>query len=261
MLEISGVDNSVTEFEALLEQGNVSEQDCQEFLENNTEFLYTPFLLNHWIHFGSIISKFPLDTSLITDFAYLTKSSDFWHLVLVELEHPYKRLFRRSGGNIIPTAELTAAIAQIHSWQDFIRRNSNEVLRRLNKFRVPLGNNPVRFKYFLIIGRGEEKSGNQEMRDRLVSLGNEDFLIGTYDSLISAYQEGPKIKKNILRLTRTSFELKYLHRDMGNLLAYLKPDDLVIGHEFRQILAGMGYEMDNWEQGQLLIVNGMRVNL
>jgi hypothetical protein len=203
MLE-TPVDNSVRDFETLLERDDVTEQNCQDFLENNTEFLYTPFLLNHWVHFGSIISKFPLDTSLVTDFAYLTKSSDIWHLVLVELEHPYKRLFRRANGNILPTAELTAAIAQIHSWQDFIRRNSNEVLRRLNRFRVPLEDNPVRFKYFLVIGRSDEKDDIQEMRDRLVSLGNEDFLISTYDSLIHAYQEGPKLKKNILRLSTLS---------------------------------------------------------
>ena len=145
----------VNEFRALLESDEVTEQDCQDFLEKNTELIYTnPFLLNHWIHFGSIISKFPLDTSLVTDFVYLTKSSDVWHIVLVELEHPHKKLFRNNPDTIVPAADLTEAIAQVDSWRDFIHKNHNEVIRRLNPLRKGgLADNPVFFKYLLVIGR------------------------------------------------------------------------------------------------------------
>ncbi len=255
------MDSIIRNFYELLSIENVTEQDCQNFLELNSELILAPFLLNHWIHFGAIISKFPLDTALVTDFAYLTKSSDFWHLVLVELEHPNKRLFRDNSGYIIPTAELTTAIAQIHTWQDFIRRNSDEVLRRLLPLRKPLTNNQVFFKYLLVIGRSEQKSKNQAMRDRLATLGDDDFLICTYDSLISAYQESPKFKKNILRLIRNRFDIKYLHREPEAMFAHLTPEDLIISPEQKEILLSLGYEIDKWEQGELLRYNNKKTKI
>lgn len=83
----------IREFKLLLESPEVNEQDCQDFLEKNSELIYTPFLLNHGLHFNSIISKFPLDTSLISDLVYLSKSSNSWNIVFVELEHPNKNFF------------------------------------------------------------------------------------------------------------------------------------------------------------------------
>ncbi|MGH7450055.1 MAG: Shedu immune nuclease family protein [bacterium] len=251
--------NVVKDFRELLASGNMKEQDCQDFLERNTELVYTPFLLNHWIHFGSIISKFPLDTSLVTDFAYLTKSSDFWHLVLVELEHPHKKLFRIKSGQIIPTAELTAAISQVHSWQDFVRRNGNEVKRRLTSLLKPLESNPIYFKYLLVIGRGDQKSKSQSMRDRLASLGNCDFLICTYDSLISNYSNGPLARKNIIRLTKNRFEIKHLHCDLYGMLAHLTPEELIITPKQKEVLIADGYEIGKWEQGIPLKINGKKV--
>ncbi|WP_062296647.1 Shedu immune nuclease family protein [Nostoc piscinale] len=185
------------EFQELLNRNDVTEQNCQDFIEKNTELFYTPFLLNHHIHFSSIISKFPLDTSLVTDFVYLTKSSDFWYVVLVELEHPHKELFRNDQNKIVPTSAMTEAMSQIHSWQEFIAKNKNEILRRLNPLiiPIPLRHNPIFFKYLLVIGRNEQKSVNQGMRDRLASLCNDDILICTYDSLITYYKHSPKFKK------------------------------------------------------------------
>jgi hypothetical protein len=255
------MDDIIGKFYELLSTENVTEQDCQDYLELNSELIFAPFLLNHWIHFGAIISKFPLDTALVTDFAYLTKSSDFWHFVLVELEHPNKQLFRTNPGQIVPTAELTTAIAQIHTWQDFVHRNSNEVLRRLLPLRKPLTNNPVIFKYLLVIGRSEQKSKNQRMRDRLARLGNNDFLICTYDSLISAYQESPKLKKNIIRMIRNRFDIKYLHGEPGAMFAHLTPEDLIISPEQREILLSLGYEIDKWEQGELLRYNNKKTKM
>ncbi|HIK05930.1 MAG TPA: DUF4263 domain-containing protein [Trichormus sp. M33_DOE_039] len=244
------------EFHELLNRDDVTEQNCQDFLEKNTELFYTPFLLNHHVHFSSIISKFPLDTSLVTDFVYLTKSSDFWYVVLVELEHPNKKLFRDDKNKIVPTSDMTEAMSQIHSWQEFIAKNKNEVLRRLNPLMAHLQANPIFFKYLLVIGRSEQKSVNQGMRSRLASLCNDDLLICTYDSLISYYKHSPKFKKNVLKLSKNYFEIKYLHQKEPLLFASLLPEILKITPEQKNLLIGRGYDMEDWEKGKLLSYNG-----
>ena len=41
-----------------------------------------------------VISKFKLGNEFVTDFAYLTKSSDYWEFVLVELEDAKRRFLQ-----------------------------------------------------------------------------------------------------------------------------------------------------------------------
>ncbi|WP_414574631.1 Shedu immune nuclease family protein [Anabaena sp. CCY 9402-a] len=246
------------EFQELLNRDDVTEQNCQDFLEKNTELFYTPFLLNHQVHLSSIISKFPLDTSLVTDFVYLTKSSDFWYVVLVELEHPNKALFRNDKNKIVSTSEMTEAMSQIYSWQEFIAKNKNEVLRRLNPLLIPiqLRANPIFFKYLLVIGRSEQKSVNQGMRDRLANLCNDDIHICTYDSLISYYKHSPRLKKNVLKLSKNYFEIKYLHQEEPLLFDCLLPEILKITPEQKSLLISRGYDIEDWEKGKLLSYNG-----
>ena len=71
-------------FDVIGKNGN-TENQIQEFLEENTIFIPMPFLLNHYLHMNCVISKFKLGNEFVTDFAYLTKSSDYWEFVLVEL--------------------------------------------------------------------------------------------------------------------------------------------------------------------------------
>ena len=144
--------NLSKEFEEVLDNEDASEQDAQDFLEKNTKMFFPAFELNHHVHLSAVISKFQLDTSLICDFAYLTKSSGEWWFVLVELEHPDKELFTDAD---IASAKLNAAIAQVNTWKTFIQRNSQEIIRKLSPIRKPLVSNQVYFKYILVIGRTE----------------------------------------------------------------------------------------------------------
>lgn len=79
-------------FDVIGKNGN-TENQIQEFLEENTIFIPMPFLLNHYLHMNCVISKFKLGNEFVTDFAYLTKSSDYWEFVLVELEDAKKEDF------------------------------------------------------------------------------------------------------------------------------------------------------------------------
>ena len=97
--------------------GKKKELIIHEFLESNPELIPTPNLLNHHLHFGVVISKFPLDTSLETDYVYLTKSFDTWIVTFVELEIPDKKLFTNNKKQIDTSSEFNKAIAQVRSWQ------------------------------------------------------------------------------------------------------------------------------------------------
>lgn len=246
----------ISAFEALLDRADVTEQNCQDFLERHTELIYTPFLQNHWVNLECLISKFPLDTSLVTDLAYLTGSSYAWHLVLVEFEHPQKFLFRRNSTRITPSAELTKAIAQIHSWRDLLRTGLPQVLERLRPLMGRQSRNPVTPKYLLVMGRRRELEASERRRDRLKTLGDADFEICTYDSFISHYQKGPALPTNVIQLAGTRFRLKCLNKPPQDLFAHLTPEELIINPSQRDLLTANGYEMEQWESGRLLTTNG-----
>src|SRR5438874_9676978 len=107
------VDRLVPAFRRLLANPSTGESEVQSFLEGHSELIPTPFLSNHGLHFGAVISKLPLDTSLISDFAYLTKSSRRWDLVLVELEDPGKPIFTKDPRMAVFSASFNAALAQL----------------------------------------------------------------------------------------------------------------------------------------------------
>jgi hypothetical protein len=127
--------------------GKQKEQIVQDFLENHTELIPTPNRLNHHLHFQSILSKFPLGTELTTDYVYLTKSSDAWIVTLVEIESPEKDIFTADAKRTTATAAFNAAMDQVRSWKQFIGKNKDEVIRRLNPIIQPahMRSNPIEF--------------------------------------------------------------------------------------------------------------------
>ena len=110
-------------------------------------------MLNHGLHFDVVISKFPLDTSLRSDLAYLTKSTAQWYLTLIELEHPAKKIFTENKKVATLSADFNAALSQIASWRIFTESHGDEVKRRLHRLMLgKLAKNRVRFRFVLIYG-------------------------------------------------------------------------------------------------------------
>lgn len=250
------------EFSKILDDTNSNENDCQEFIENNPYLMIQNFLLNHQLHFNSFITKFPLDTALISDFAYLTKSSAKWRIVFVELENQHKKLFRKDNRKqITPTAEFTNAISQIDTWKDFINRNENETLRRLAPIRTPMPGNRCEFKFVLIIGRDSQLRNSQGMRDRLATFERDDLAIHTYDYLLRYFRENGQRKypPNIITLSKNKFTFKMLHSRPDSLFSFVRPEDFYLSKEHKQKLLADGYDIESWENGEMLIVNGKKV--
>jgi hypothetical protein len=134
-------------FLSLLGRADVTEGEVQEYLEGNTELISLPWRLNHALHQEAILSKFPLDTSIETDLAYLTKSSAEWYLVLVELEDPKKPIFKSDRKRVLLSRHLSAALDQIAEWKAYVERHRDAVVQRISLLRRPLQGNRVRIKY------------------------------------------------------------------------------------------------------------------
>jgi Domain of unknown function (DUF4263) len=245
----------VKEYRALLNDTASGEQAIQEFLERRSELIPLPWMLNHGLHHDVIISKFPLDTSLITDLMYLTKSTTQWYAVFMELENPSKRIFTENRKTPRFSADFNAALGQLDDWKLFVESHADAVRERLSPLLRPLGRNRVRFRFALIYGRNSELLSNQDRIDRFAARSSNDRMVLSYDSLARnsrALHDGPK---NILTLTRRGFRLKYLNNPLTGLFAYLRPHELEVPKEHAKELCAAGYRLDRWEAGSLLRVN------
>ncbi len=87
------MDSIINNFRELIDRDDVTEPEIQTFMEKHSEIIPVPYLLGHDLLWNAVISKFVLDRDKIPDFAFLTKNSAHWRLVLIELERPQKRLF------------------------------------------------------------------------------------------------------------------------------------------------------------------------
>ncbi|EJC7971397.1 DUF4263 domain-containing protein [Vibrio parahaemolyticus] len=238
--------------------GKKKELIVHEFLEKNTVLIPTPNLLNHHLHFEVIVSKFPLDTSLETDYVYITKSSDTWRVTLVELEKPEKKMFTNNQKQVDTSSDFNKAIGQVRSWQVFIEENKNEVIRRLSPLFYPIQmrSNPIEFDYQLIYGRSEEKNNSPERIKVLNRLRAETSIdIMTYDTLLNYYKNTERYVKNVLALSKNQMRIKHLHNHETALFSYLTKDDLLLTGSQKEIFKSHGYEIEEWEKGKPLSVN------
>lgn len=247
----------IEHFKANLDDASLTENDIQRFLEENTELIPTPFLLNHHLHFNSIISKFKISDGLISDFAFLTKSSDFWNLVLVELEDPKKRLFTSNNEQIKFHSDFNHAMDQITEWKGYIEQNSEEIRRRIDPIRVPLNDRPIRFKYVLIYGRNSEKENDHRRTRMFAQKTNDDVRVMTFDSLISEYTLARyRYGKMILSHWREGYKVKSVPTNLDtSIFAYLTPAKLKLELEEKMSLIQQDYEIEKWEKGSYLSYN------
>ena len=133
-----------------------NENEIQSFLEENCDFIPTPYLRNHGLHFNFIFSKLAINEELISDFFYLTKSSIEWVGVLIELEASSKKIFRNNKKDIQFSAEFNNAYDQILSWKAYLQKNHETFKRKFKNIMGHMYDNQLSLKYYLIIGRSDE---------------------------------------------------------------------------------------------------------
>lgn len=256
---------AVKRFEDLLKKASdgdtsINESDLQEFLERYTAFIPTPFMLNHGVHFNCFISKLRIGP-YVSDLAYLTKSSDVWNIVLIELENPHKKLFKGKSNRAEFSADYYNALQQIKEWRAEVERNKEKVIEQLKYIRKPLECNDVFFKYVIIMGRNAEKS---EARKRLIANECESFMgnlrIITYDTLLTDYEREWKNRQEYIVISldeRGNAKIKTLPNGRINtpVFAYLSHEHLEIDQEKVNRLEEQDYEMESWINGELLNYN------
>lgn len=248
----------VEQFRELLGQNGANENAIQTFLEQNITLMLTPGLLNHGLHQNCLISKFPIGER-IADFAYLTKSSDEWKLILVELEDPGKKLFVSSSKHHSFSAQMNDAIAQIDVWREYWTANRRAVVETIEPILVPpnMRRNSISLECVLIIGRSAEKDHDEAKRSRLAALrADKRIQVMTYDTLIRAVAEEPQKPRAILTKTGFGFRLRSVEGFPKDLFGRVYSEHLTVDPEPEKALRDAGYDIDAWLANELLTVDG-----
>lgn len=248
----------IRKFRSILDNEQSTENEIQKFLEENTELIPLPFLLNHWLHLNVVISKLEISSSFKTDFAYLTKSSDMWNLVLIEIEDSKKNIFLKNNENIKFSSEFNNAFDQVMEWKAYINDNKQEVLKKIEVLKKPLSRNMVKVKYVLIIGRNKEKDNSERKRRMFAEKSNEEIRVMTYDSLISHYIKSTSdLRKLILAPWREGFRIKQIPNNIEtDIFAYVKPEYLDLTKDNIEEFKKQDYQIDKWLQGTMLNAGG-----
>lgn len=182
-----------SEYLTLLE-GSHSEQFYQEFIEQNTQFIPREFVQNHGIHFDLVLRKLAFGADYKSDFVYLSKSSDDWNCVLIEIEKPNSRFFKEKSNDF--HRDFLAALQQIGRWKAwFLEPNNKSSFTDgiLGPIRIPLYWNPTFIKYILVLGRRSEYFENPIRQRLIASQEGDDFKIITFDSLAESLHSKHKL--------------------------------------------------------------------
>lgn len=233
-----------------------NENEIQTFLLENPDLIPTPYLSNHNLHFNFIFSKLAIYEEYKSDFAYLTKSSVEWEMVLMELEASNKSIFNNNKKNIYFSAEFNNAYDQILSWRAYLNDHKQEFKSKLTYLMSHMANNPMSFKFVLVIGRSDELNTNE--RINMFAQKNKDgIIVMTYDSLIRAYLSNKRRYRNIISKVKNGFELKsYNSEAPTSAFAHLKPGNFFFDSTIKAKLIADGYDLPSWENGNLLSING-----
>lgn len=259
--------NKVQEYESLIDDPNCNENKIQDFLEKNTMFIPKRFMENHGISGNVIISKLQLGTKYETDFAFVSKCTNYWNVVLIEIEKPNKNIFNKEDNF---SAEYTHAKGQINLWKESIEQDSSlkeSVLKSLDNlfFPISMKNNPINFKYVLVYGRSNEINNEQrKLRFNQENNRDSDISVVTYDRLKTCWENQAysnaiiaNIKKGNKLIIKNIPECDF----DTSLFAYISPSKIEISRKQIEMLKRYGYEMEEWLNNFSLYINNKQASL
>ena len=247
----------LAEFDDLIATPKANENAIQAFLEANTMFMPTPDILNHRVHMNSVIAKFPIGERS-TDYAYLTKSSIEWRLVLVELEDSSKPIFKKSSKNAALSTEFNDAVAQIDVWRDYVHQHPDRLRDKLRPLMVlvPMARHRLSVRYVLVIGRSAEFEHDDARKLRLANYGAErDLTIMTYDTIRREVAAGHNKPKAVLRANSRGYRLQSAEAMPTIMFAHMKPAELELSDVAEAALRAESYDIDAWKRNEPLVFN------
>jgi hypothetical protein len=122
ILSATEVNTLKTEFTKAMNDGH-PEQRYQRFIEENTSLVPREFVQNHGVHLDLVLRKPFLANDYSPDFFYMSKSSQDWNLVLVEIEKPQSKYFKNGSNDIHP--DFNAGLDQIARSRAWFENNAN----------------------------------------------------------------------------------------------------------------------------------------
>lgn len=255
-----------TEYDSILENCK-DENDIQRYLEKNGNLLpVSNWLLGHQVHCSLIISKFKFGNKYVSDFVYLTKCSDEWYVVFVEIENPKKLIFTK---NDHFTSEFNHAYEQVQDWERYLKDSNNRIhiLNSLKPIRHPniMLDNNVSFKFLLIYGRGTDRDKTKERREKFLQKKTYNIKVCTFDSIKSASYTRDFPRYMVLSPKGDDkFKVKSVPDDFDRndqgFFGWYKAEDIIIEGECLQQLIDLGYDIKSWLQGKPLSINLKHAN-
>ena len=212
------------------------EQVYQTFIEENTELVPRLFLQNHDINHNLVLRKLSLAKDYTTDFFYISKSSEDWNCVLVEIEKPQSQIFKP--GTLDFHEDLYRGLDQIHRWRSWFLNPDNfngftrGTIRPLRMAGL-LVNNPCHIKYVLVMGRRSEIANNEDRRRRLSVIQTPgEFRIISYDSLAESLNAKQPLYLGVRK--NEYYEIRSTKYAGEAPFVYMPPETLRINENLRQ---------------------------
>lgn len=251
--------------EKFIEYNNIlenckDENEVQRYLEKHGHLLpVNNWILGHQVHFSSIISKFRFGNQYISDFTYLTKCSDEWYVVFVEIEKPSKLIFNKDDSF---SSDFNKAYEQVQDWERYLNDSNHriQILNSLKSLRHPqiMRDQNVSFKYLLVYGRKEERDKTQKRKDKFLQKKTENIRVCTFDSIKSVTIDYP----DYLVLSPKgdeNYEIKYVPHDFEQndqgFFGWLSSEHIFLDYESETELKKQGYDIDSWKNGEKLVNN------
>lgn len=224
---------SISRFEQLIAEIH-KEQVYQQALEDAPWLIPRDFVQNHGIHLSLVLRKLPLGADLVTDFAFLSKSSDDWYLVLIEIEKPSCRYFADDGKSF--HGDFNRALNQVGHWRAWVEANRTHLIEMIEPLLRPvvMQRNPVYVKYVLVHGRRSENASIEARRALVRAAERDDFRIMSYDSLL----ENARHAEDLYIAARHNNRFKvFTERFVGeNLFVHVEPALLEIPVQLRNTI-------------------------
>lgn len=229
------------------------ENEVQRYLEQNGHLLpVNNWILGHQVHCSFVISKFKFGNQYVSDFTYLTKCSDEWYVVFVEIENPRKKIFTSDDHF---TSDFNKAYEQVQDWERYLKDSNNriQILNSLKNLRHPqiMLNDNVTFKYLLIYGREDDRDRSIERRNKFLQKKTKDIKVCTFDSIKSVRTEYPDYMV-LSPKGDAKYEIKYVPKDFRRndqgFFERVKPENIFIEGDCLKELEQQGYDMKYWKK-------------
>lgn len=148
------------------------------------------------------------------DFVWLNDNSDGPEWVLVEIEKPKLKLFKK---NNTPTVYLNSAIEQVKSWDRYFQDNPDEKRRIFGIV--------AKFRFILVVGDGEAWKQREAFKWRKYHNSTSNIEIRTSDVFMRA-----------LNILKTNPELLWSFAENPKSLNYAKLDEYQLSNQYLSIM-------------------------